>query len=86
VATLLMNVRGFDCKYSCFVCLLLTFHKFLKLNQHFTPKKLSYVQKKVYRSMFDDEHCTSSLLLFRIGCLNFVFPQLSSQLALAGGV
>jgi hypothetical protein len=45
VAKLLMNVSGFDYKCSRFVFLLLAFHKFLKQNQHFALKKLSYVQK-----------------------------------------
>ena len=46
VATLLTNVRGFDYKCSCFVFLLLLFHKFLKTNQHFALQKFSCVQKK----------------------------------------
>jgi len=41
--------------------------------------------KKVLSVPSDDKHPASTLLLFRIGCLNFVFPWLSSQLALAGG-
>ena len=86
VAKLLMNVKCFHYKWSRFVFLLLPFHKFLKPNQHFALKKTFPFSKKVQSVPFDDEHCATSLLLFRIGCLKFVFPCLSSQLALASGV
>jgi len=48
--------------------------KVLETKSTFCIEKNFPIFKKVQSVPFDDKHCASSLLLFRIGCLNFVFP------------